>query len=906
MHSLNDFQEHVGIKYQLYNGLFLNLPFAKLRSTGIMLPLFTEYAKEELSKGAHPKDIVHSFFKDKYGYKDDQEIVNELFRIMRLVERQVVLFDALEDAAFLHTHDLHGPGSIKDLLNRVENQELESSYTQFIQNYSVRVVLTAHPTQFYTDEVLSILTDLSKSLKHNDLRSIHELLLQMGQTRFKNREKPTPLEEAAGLMWILEHIMYQVVPEINKSLNNGRVSEIHDSSNHPSLMVSSTSGGSHRQLSNPMDSHGILELGFWPGGDRDGNPYVTADLTIQVGDMLRNSVIQLYLQDFLELKRRLTFSGVIDLVDLVEEKLKITLYPFSNRKDAKHLGSYCVEPDEGGYTNYQSFIDHLYQIRQIVLDQHGGLFLHLLDDFISKVQSFGFHFASLDIRQDSRIHTACIGQIIEYLQSNSTWSSEYNYELQEKEYLLELKDWLLTQSTEHLSRWSGDLATKLSTSENPVLADCILSIQAIQVIQSRNGEKGCHRYIISNTQRVENLLEVWVLAIFGGMNRQHLPIDIVPLFETIPDLYSADHIMNQLYSLPSYNKHLQQRGKRQPIMLGFSDGTKDGGYVTANWEIYKAKERLSTTTRDHGFRVEFFDGRGGPPARGGGNTHKFYRSLGPEIESSTIQLTVQGQTISSLYGTKESALYNLEQLVSAGIENKLFPSDHHTISVAERELIDSLSDKALEAYRGLKAHDRFVSYLTTMTPLLYYGKTNIGSRPAKRSSGTAMVFSDLRAIPFVGAWSQMKQNIPGFFGFGTAISRLIKDGKKPVLQKLYRESLFFRTLVENSMQSLSKAFFPLTKYHKKDPEFGEFWSLLEEESVRTTINLLKVSKQPRLLSTEPTVRDSIQLRESMILPSLVIQQYALSVLREGKADERYEKLVLKSLAASINASRNAV
>ena len=237
---------------------------------------------------------------------------------------------------------------------------------------------------------------------------------------------------------------------------------------------------------------------------------------------------------------------------------------------------------------------------------------------------------------------------------------------------------------------------------------------------------------------------------------------------TITDLENAPAVMEELYTNPTYSKHLKKRGNKQTIMLGFSDGTKDGGYLMANWGIFKAKEHLTEVSRKYGVTVLFFDGRGGPPARGGGKTHQFYASLGPTIEDKEVQLTIQGQTISSNFGTLDSSQYNLEQLISSGILNRLNETNLQ-MSKQNVKVMDDLAHKSYEAYVNFKSHPMFVPYLERMSTLKYYAKTNIGSRPSKRGKSDALVFEDLRAIPFVGSWSQLKQNVPGFFGVGTAL-----------------------------------------------------------------------------------------------------------------------------------------
>jgi phosphoenolpyruvate carboxylase len=387
-------------------------------------------------------------------------------------------------------------------------------------------------------------------------------------------------------------------------------------------------------------------------------------------------------------------------------------------------------------------------------------------------------------------------------------------------------------------------------------------------------------------------------------------------------------------------------------MLGFSDGTKDGGYVTANWEIYRTKQRLTELGRERGIRVVFFDGRGGPPARGGGNTYKFYRAMGRAIESREIHLTIQGQTVSSKFGTHESARHNLEQLVSSGLENQLYPEQGSTLTREDEDLLQEISHAAHRHYRALREHEKFIPYLERMTPLRFYGLTNIASRPTSRSSQGRLSLENLRAIPFVGAWSQLKQNIPGYFGFGSALNEQIEAGRLEQVARLYEQSLFFRTLVENTRQSLSKTYYPLTSYLEHDSEFGDFWRRLRDEAELTKQAFARISGSRELMATDPSMRDSIRTREQIVLPVLVIQQYALSKLRElgdgtpapttgvatagaatgtmagatgagnagGGADAAgageaadteelrgiFEKMVVKSLPIIVNSARNAV
>jgi phosphoenolpyruvate carboxylase len=360
-------------------------------------------------------------------------------------------------------------------------------------------------------------------------------------------------------------------------------------------------------------------------------------------------------------------------------------------------------------------------------------------------------------------------------------------------------------------------------------------------------------------------------------------------------------------------QHLDSRGKKQTVMLGFSDGTKDGGYLMANWSIFKAKEMLTEISRKYNIKVIFFDGRGGPPARGGGKTHQFYASLGPTIENQEVQLTVQGQTISSNFGTVDSSQYNLEQLISSGVTNQFFDSAKNQMNDEQKSLMNNLAVLSYDAYNEFKNHPKFMSFLEDMTTLKYYSKTNIGSRPSKRNSSKELNFSDLRAIPFVGSWSQLKQNVPGFYGVGTALKSYEDNGEFDKVISFYNNSKFFRSLIENSMMAMKKSFFALTRYMEKDPEFGEFWRGIHNEFLLSKRLVLKLANQTELMQNYPQGKASIEVREDIVLPLLAIQQFALKKVKELKDQkngskeelEIYEKIITRSLFGNINASRNS-
>ena len=855
--KIERFNQDVLSKYHIYNSVFITLPFHSIDNTGALLPLFTDICDTGFKKQETPKEIVDFFAKRYLHDPSETEKIDIMFRFIQYIERQIVLFDAIEDAAFPVVNNMEGRGSLRDIKEKSDAKDKEEELIDFLEDFNVRTVLTAHPTQFYPGAVLGIINDLTEAIRKNDLLNIKQLLAQLGKTPFIQNEKPNPFDEAVSLIWYLENVFYQtsgeMVQYLQKNIFNGN------------------------SIKNPL-----IKLGFWPGGDRDGNPFVTTEITLKVAERLRTSILKCYYIEIRNLKRKLTFSGVNTLVTELEQKLYRSVF-YSK-------GEIFITLDE--------FKAQLNKIKQIVIDQHQSLYLDELDALLIKVNLFGFHFASLDIRQNSKIHDTVFRDIVDfYLKTDASVFPENYFELSEED------------KFKVLSNTNGNLDAAVFANEITRLT--IESIHAIKTIQGKNGEFGANRYIISNNESALNVMETF--ALFRLSNWENPPVDIIPLFESIDDLQNAHEIMEKLYTNPTYSAHLANRNNKQTIMLGFSDGTKDGGYLMANWSIYKAKEELTAISRKYGVKAIFFDGRGGPPARGGGKTHKFYASLGPNIENNEIQVTVQGQTISSNFGTLDSCRYNLENLLSAGVTNQVFNKGENELTLDEKNTLDQLAGFGYEKYLSFKNHPKFIPYLEQMSTLKYYAKTNIGSRPSKRSKSEHLDFADLRAIPFVGSWSQLKQNVPGFFGVGTALKHFEETNQWDKVQNLYDNSMFFKTLLENSMMSLAKSFFPLTAYMKKDPQFGAFWQIIYDEFLETKRLLLKIAGHKELMENYPDGKASIQIRERIVLPLLTIQQYALlrinELNKEDKPDEAlikvYEKIVTRSLFGNTNASRNS-
>lgn len=839
--GLQQFKNLVGLKFQLYNSLFTSLPFHRIERTGILLSLLLTNCEDGYKKKMSPIEILEDFFKRHTHFSTEQEKLDLLFRFVQYAERQIVLFDALEDAAFKEVNDMQGPGTMKQMMNEAIINGKEQNLADKINAYEIRIVLTAHPTQFYPGSVLGIINDLAKALSDNNTAQINTYLQQLAKTPFLKRQKPTPYDEAVSLIWYLENVFYAAAGNIYASIKN-------------SLDL------------NPFESKPMIRMGFWPGGDRDGNPFVTTETTLKVAAALRGSIIKCYYLDVRKLKRRLTFKGVDLLLNALEQKLYDNIF----------IPGYTTSLTQ------DEILEALKEIREILLLEHNGLFVHMVEQLIGRVQLFGLHFASLDIRQDSSIH----GKVLNALKQKDP---SLDCEL--------LPDYPFNSE---------------AIADESMVKDTLESMKAIRTIQQMNGEAGCHRYIISQCHDATQIMEVMQLFQLSGWDPKELPIDVVPLFETIDDLKHAEKIMTSLYEHPVYKLHLQKRKQQQTIMLGFSDGTKDGGYLMANWSIYKAKEVLTQLSKEYGIEVIFFDGRGGPPARGGGKTHKFYASMSKHISNKEIQLTVQGQTVSSNFGTVDAARFNMEQLLNAGISNDLNAAEKIELTEDQEQLIQELSEKSYTSYAALKDHPYFMQYLVETSPLRFYSETNIASRPTKRGASARLELKDLRAIPYVGAWSQLKQNVTGYYGLGTALQQMDAAGKFSAIQKLYRQSLFIKTLIDNCEMAMKKCYFPLTEYLSSHPLYGEIWNMIYDEYELTRKYVLKLSGKLDLMEDYPVDSLSVQMRERIVLPLLTIQQFALSqhrLIQESRKKNEllsvYEKLIIRTSFGIINAARNS-
>ncbi|HUH32723.1 MAG TPA: phosphoenolpyruvate carboxylase, partial [Daejeonella sp.] len=548
------FKDEVTTKFELYNSLFLTLPFYTVKNTGLALPYFFNHCEEGTEQHLSPDEIISTFFTKQKGLTDEKDINDLLFLFIQYIERQVVLFDAVEDAAYSKITMSDEASTLSNLMNRaMEDEDLYKNIRDSLKELKLRLVFTAHPTQFYPGAVLGIMTDLTYAIKENDVKAISLLLQQLGKTPFFKKEKPTPVDEAISLTWYLENILYHTASDVHSNLED--VFKLN------------------------LGNHSLIELGFWPGGDRDGNPFVTADTTKDVSYFLRKALFRCYYRDFRNMKRRITFNGVEKPMAALEQLLYRNAFdPHPEKKDVK-----------------EELLSNLRSIKQVLNTYHDSLFSDVVDDMIWKVKLFGCHFASLDIRQDSRVLRKLFSECTASADLQSKVPAGY-HEFSEADKIssipLETADFTSYANFADLSK------------------DSLEVIRLIKELQKHNGKRACHRFIISNCQQASDILQLMQLFLWSGWKMEELDIDFVPLFETIDDLKVAGEVMRSLYQHPVYQKHLIRRKNRQIVMLGFSDSTKDGGYLMANWSIYDAKANLTTVSREHGIDLAFFDGRG--------------------------------------------------------------------------------------------------------------------------------------------------------------------------------------------------------------------------------------------------------------------------------------------------------
>ena len=770
----------------------------------------------------------------------------------------------------------------------------------------VMPVFTAHPTESRRQTIRQNLKSVSGLLTKISSKDLYPrqrarlqdvlqdyivLLWQSAETRDR---PPTVMDEVRNTgLYFFENTLFEQVPRIYEQLETDLATVFpgHD-----------------------FDVPAFLRYGSWIGGDRDGNPYVTNDITTEALQAQKKLVLELYqreVKSFYELlscaRSRVGFSDAFlnslkedrklvedsehELLDrfqqepyreklvMVYRRLMATL-----RKTQLPLDEQSDADMPRAYSDAEAFLHDLNLIRESLEANKGerlvrGRFRRLM----RAVEVFGFHLASIDVRQHADHHRQTVAELMK-----STASIEDYADLDEEAMVKALTTQLQSDSplvTDGLSESTTDLLA---------LFDLIKSAQ------HAGGARAMETYIISMTENVSNMLEVLLLAKNSDLMGC---IDIVPLFETVDDLLGAAETMKKLFANPVYADHLKQRGNQQQIMIGYSDSNKDGGFMRANWMLFTAQRQMAQTCLKHGVTLTLFHGRGGSLGRGGGPTNRAILAQPQESVRGRIRITEQGEVVSSRYSEPGIAQRHLEQLLNAVMcSTGHRPSDQNSPEVWATAM-DQLSVAAFEKYRGLVQHPMFLDYFQAATPMDQIGQLNIGSRPSHRRATKTL--DDLRAIPWVFAWTQSRANVPSWYGVGTGFKAWLDVGDRAeqmaTLKIMYRDWAFFRTMLDNVHLGMGRADMVIASLYAElaEPEHAQaiFGDIKAEFQLSCDL-LLEVTGTENVLDTEPWLQHSIKVRNPYVDPLNYIQVELIKKLRQdpdGPNAEHIRQCILQSI-----------
>ncbi|QCS52670.1 phosphoenolpyruvate carboxylase [Priestia flexa] len=795
------------------------------------------------------------------------------------------------------------PGSLEKAVSDLKNSGVTADViTKLLETLSLELIITAHPTEATRRSVLDIhkrIADIlqafeQKSVTKREREELEEQLFNevmiLWQTAELRDRKPRVMDEVANGLYYFDETLFEVLPHIHQELEDSLKRYYPE-----------------QQWQVPN----VLRFGSWIGGDRDGNPNVTPKVTWQTLTKHRSVAVRKYRAALLNLRERLSQSTkrvliLEDLVQSVEQEKQ--LLPQKKRWRVPHEVYRCKLTimlhklehvgQEGGYKQADELLNDIKLIQKSLRLHHPMQYeLKSVRQLIRQVELFGFHLATLDIRNHSGEHEAAIKEILYSVGIVEDYSS-----LTEKE-KLELLSGIL-QDPRPLISFTEDYS--------PETKQIIEAFQMIKRAHEEFGKRSIEVYLISMTQSASDLLEVMVLAKEAGIYRLHANgeiesyLNVAPLLETIDDLTAGPKIMEDLFQLDFYRKHLAEQNDLQEIMLGYSDGSKDGGTLTANWKLYKAQQEIHDMAKRYNVRLKFFHGRGGSLGRGGGPLNRSILSQPAETLGDGVKITEQGEVLSSRYSLYDIAHRSLEQAVStlltaaAKVSSEAEQTDIRTSQW--EEAMNIASKEALAHYQHLVFEDPdFLTYFKQATPLPELGALNIGSRPMSRKGSDR--FEDLRAIPWVFAWTQSRQLLPAWYAAGTGLVHLIKkEGSLSLLQQMYKEWPFFRSTIDNLQMALTKADLMTAKNYTSMVEdkaiADRIFGAIEKEYTETKEAILKITDQEELMEHLPNIQSSIRLRNPYVDPLSFFQVELISKLRQ--ADEEQADRLLQEVLLTIN------
>jgi len=786
---------------------------------------------------------------------------------------------------------------------------------EFFRDALISPVLTAHPTEVQRKSILDCQRELGRLLSERD---------RMQLTAEEREANEDALRREILTLWqtrILRELRLTVSDEIENGLAYYRYTFLKQL---PRLYgeIEDLLRGRWPQAQIPVPA--FFRLGCWIGGDRDGNPFVTHEVTRHALRRQSSTALDFYLDEIHQLGSELSQSLRIVAVSAELEALAGRAPDQSeHRRDepyrraltgiyarlaatSRQLDQHVPERAEiapaDPYTDAAEFVRDLNVIHES-LARHGGqrIARGRLRSLRRAAQIFGFHLAPLDLRQHSGVHEQVVAELF------SLGAHRCGYEQLDE---AQRQAWLLEELSVPRPLRSPFLSYSADTEKELRIVDTAAELQR------RYGAQALPNYIISNSNGVSDVLEVALLLKEAGLvqpgERPRLSINIIPLFETIADLRGCGEIMDALLSLPLYRRLLESRGGIQEIMLGYSDSNKDGGFLTSNWELYKAEVRLVEVFRKHGVKLRLFHGRGGTVGRGGGPSYQAILAQPKGSVQGQIRITEQGEVIASKYSDPEIGRRNLETLVAATLEATLTGrSDDLPAEGRYREVMDELSSDAYAVYRELVyGTPGFVNFFRAATPITEIADLNVGSRPAARKKSDRI--EDLRAIPWVFSWSLARIMLPGWYGFGSAVDRLIArrgDAALALLRDMHRDWAFFRALMSNMDMVLAKTDLHIASRYAElvsDQALRErIFAMISDEMERTLSHLLLITGQRELLENNTLLARSFRNRRPYIDPLNHLQVESLRRFRAGEQDEKTKRAILLTINGIAAGLRNS-
>ncbi len=805
-------------------------------------------------------------------------LAEQQHRVRTLRERQRASREPLHETIASAMGELHGAG--------VPLTELQS----MLGRLEVHPVLTAHPSEARRRSLLHHLEAAARAIEQLDderstpsersavldlLRARTTLIWQTAEARV---ERPSVLDEVQSVLYFLAGTVYDVLPLVYRAVQRAGL---------------------------PASTH-LLRFGSWVGGDRDGNPAVTPDVTRAAARMARAAVLRRYREDVQSLGRDLSISGRLtgcerDLLESVErDRHELAVQAVPQWRDEPYrrklglIGERLRRTDSGGPGGYAGAEQLLLDLELVAasLEGHGGQRIARgpLLDLRRRVETFGFYLAELEVRQHAQRHAEAAAELLA---------------LSGVPGFLALSEAQRQDAIERCLESEGPFGfpPEALSAETREVID---TFHAVADVQRLSGPRAAQTCVISMAQAASDAFTVLLLAREAGLvDRTSSRIDVVPLFETIGELRECGSVLSEMFASRAYRAAVRARGDQQQVMVGYSDSNKDGGYLAATWGTYRAQQDLAEAANAAGVELVVFHGRGGAVGRGGGPMGRAIMARPTSAATPTFKLTEQGEVIFARYGNLAIAERHLEQVVHALLRSCLSagPAEPRAEWIAAME---RLAECSREAYESLVKHSpEFMAFFQQATPFMELATLNLASRPVSRAGkeGT-LELDDLRAIPWVFSWTQARANLPGWFGLGSALELEIEAGGLERLQGMYAEWPFFASALDNAQLSLGTADPPTVRRYAALAEsrlLPVFESIMAEYS-RTVAAVLQVTRQRELLERSPVLARSIKLRNPYV-DALHVAQLALlkrfrSLAADAPEDDRH--LLLDAIHHSIN------